>query len=107
MLRDALVVTPPDALESRHVTEAIASMDWRAPACPARSRARNRSRRSPFAVRAVVVAIVAGLTMTLGLAEAGALPGPVQRIVVDVGRFAGVHLPAENSQAAAPTFRRF
>jgi hypothetical protein len=102
MLHDALVVAPPEAAAARHIDAAVRAGAEATYVVPQTARRRAPKFRSPIMVRAIVVAIVSSLTMTLGLAEADALPKPVQQIVVDVGRFAGVHFPTEKSNAAAP-----
>jgi len=107
LLRDALVVAPPPSVAAQHIDAAVHAANAPVYAVPPAARRHRSSKlRSPFAVRAVVVAVVSSMTMTLGLAEAGALPRPVQQIVVDVGRFAGVHFPTEKSNAVAPEANR-
>ena len=103
------VVTPDDAPPGyRLVARLIAAL--RAPEPlrePRRTRAAARTSGQP-AVRtsrsghrqfAVLAVVLAGI-LTLGLASAGALPGPVQRIAATVLEHAGVPVPGSGQHPA-------
>jgi hypothetical protein len=64
---------------------------------PRRTSARRRG------LRPVAVAFVGGAVLFGGLASAGALPGPLQRVSADLGSHVGLDLPDPDADGSAPS----
>jgi hypothetical protein len=96
-LRAGLLEAPSEALAARH----LAAMRTAARAA-APSLAR---RRSPMPIltkrRAAVLALAAAMTLTGGLAWAGALPTPAQDAIADAASHLGLDLPSSDDRPPA------
>jgi hypothetical protein len=96
-LRTGLLEAPSEAVAARHLAAMTAAARAATPSLV--------HRRSPMRVltgrRAAVVALAAAMTLTGGLAWAGALPTPAQDAIAGVANHLGLDLPSSDDRAPA------
>lgn len=96
-LRAGLLEAPSEGLAARHVAAMVAAARAATPLPdPRRSPMRILTKR-----RAAVLALAAAMTLTGGLAWAGALPTPAQDAIAGVASHLGLDLPSSDDRAPA------
>jgi hypothetical protein len=108
MLRARLVQPPTDSVAATHIDAMLAARPLpgiEPPTPPVAAGASARPRLLPRAavlVRASIVGLVAGVSLTIGLGAANALPGSVEHWVDHATRLVGLHLPVGGDEHGAP-----
>jgi len=105
LLRVELVQPPHDSLAATHIDAMLAARPLpgiEPPAVVAHAARPRLLPRAAILVRASIVGLVAGVSLTIGLGAANALPGGLEHWVDHATRLVGLHLPVGGDEHGAP-----